>query len=864
MTLNKNIIQKKRIYLPFLIILVFIILSTLPFAYNQWIENVFIDLQFQIRGSRNLSDKIVFVFIGPEDVQDLGGWPISRDYYGYTTYILKRAGARVIGFDMLFEKPDPVYPEFDKMMTDFMVSAGNVCLPMAFGEMKYDKSKNNDSNYFTGFQPVYPMEQISAVSAGTGFSNFGNQPDILSVPLVAKSNDRLFYSFGAELARRYLSPDSELSVLNNNLVIKTGIDKSIRIPLDKSGQIKLNHFGGVRNLNSISLVDLLQAYERSPDSLDFSDKLVLVGVTAPSISIIKETPLSNSLPASLIHATVAENIIEGNFLRDPPFFLQWIIIATLVFLVYALWQLKFMSNRNWIGFALLAVFLLATITAFRQIHLIIPIFYPALALVFTDFTLKILKRQDLQSEGLSVRNLLEDHLKQKEKELAQARTTLLKYQEELKQKEKHSEELEQVARTRQEAILQLENELHDLESYIIPEKPSTVPEFADMIHASNSKLKEVLELIHRIRSDDIPVLIIGETGTGKEMIARAIHQTSPRKDKPFIAVNCGALTETLLESELFGHEKGSFTGAHSRRRGRFELADSGTIFLDEITETSPSFQSKLLRILQEGIFERVGGEQSIKVDVRVIAASNKDLKSFIEAGKFRDDLFYRLNGFPMNLPPLRERLEDIPLIANHFLGKHHYPPVKKFSDQAMSVLVQYCWPGNVRELENIVRRAALLAQSEKREMIRLTDLPAEIQSGISPEKVGEKFHSFEDQILEMLRSFQFSHSAISKTAKALGNKDRGTITEYFRGICFRELVEANFDSLKAAEKISGSQDIKIVERVMKKIREYIKNLMPFPDQQSLTGDEYGRLPQFKGLPRKYHQDLIRLISYLQK
>jgi len=864
MTVKKNNHFQNKAYLPVIISLVFILFSTLPFSYNRWIETTFTDLQFQIRGNRELSDKILFVFIGPEDVHDLGGWPISRDYYGYTTYILKTAGARVIGFDMLFEKSDPLYPEFDKMMADLMESAGNVCLPMAFGEMKTNTAKNNNSDYFRGYQPVYPMDQIRNVVAGIGFSNFGNNPDLLTVPLVVQQDDLYYYSFGSELARLYLDPLSDLSTDNEGLLIRTGEDKSIRVPLDEYGQIKLNHFGGIKDLHSISLVDLLQTFETTPDSLDFSDKLVLVGVTAPSVSIIKTTPLSSSLPASLIHATVAENIIEGNYLRDPPFYVQWLIIAGLVFLFYALWQLKWINNRNWIGFALLAVFWLVAITIFRQFHVNVPIFYPSLALILTDFSLKILNRRELHSEGLSVKSLLENHLREKEKELNRAREQLTQYQNELKVKEKYSEELQQISSARQEAILQLENELRDLETYIIPEKPANVPEFADMIHGPNSKLKEVLELIQRIRSDNIPVLIIGETGTGKEMVARAIHRTGPRQNNPFVAVNCGALTETLLESELFGHEKGSFTGAHSRRRGRFELADGGTIFLDEISETSPSFQAKLLRILQEGVFERVGGEQSIMVDVRVIAASNKDLKSYIEGGKFRDDLFYRLNGFPIQLPPLRERLEDIPLLANHFLIKHEYPPVKKFSDQAMSALIQYSWPGNVRELENFVRRAALLAQSEKREMIRLSDLPTEIQTRIVPEKVSEKFQSFEDQILEMLRSFRFSHSAISQTAKALGNRDRGTITEYFRGICFYELVEANFDVLKAAENISASEDVKVVEKVMKKVREYIKNLEPLPDAQSLEGEDYGRLPQFKGLPRKYHQDLIRLIFHLRQ
>jgi DNA-binding NtrC family response regulator len=223
------------------------------------------------------------------------------------------------------------------------------------------------------------------------------------------------------------------------------------------------------------------------------------------------------------------------------------------------------------------------------------------------------------------------------------------------------------------------------------------------------------------------VLISGESGVGKELIAEAIHHQSPRRPKPLVKLNCGALPEGLIESELFGHEKGAFTGAIQQRKGRFELADGGTIFLDEISEMPPVTQVKLLRVLQEGEFERVGGTQTLKADVRVIAATNRNLENEVAEGRFRKDLFYRLNVIHMVIPPLRDRVEDIPLLALHFLDKfcleNDRPPMG-FSPEAMRALKSYAWPGNVRELQNVVERAVALCASN---VVDFEDLPDEIR-----------------------------------------------------------------------------------------------------------------------------------------
>ena len=240
------------------------------------------------------------------------------------------------------------------------------------------------------------------------------------------------------------------------------------------------------------------------------------------------------------------------------------------------------------------------------------------------------------------------------------------------------------------------------------------------ILSQSPKMERVFELIANVAVTDSTVLIQGETGTGKELVARAIHYSSPRKHNRFVAINCGALTDNLLESELFGHEKGSFTGAIRQKIGKFEQADQGTLFLDEIGNVSPAMQMKLLRVLQEQQFERVGGTRTIETDVRIISATNEDIEKAVEEGRFREDLYYRINVIPISLPPLRQRREDIPLLAQNFVGKLSNGRVKEVSEDALQTLASYDWPGNVRELENILERSIIL---ERGPTLLHVDLP---------------------------------------------------------------------------------------------------------------------------------------------
>lgn len=306
------------------------------------------------------------------------------------------------------------------------------------------------------------------------------------------------------------------------------------------------------------------------------------------------------------------------------------------------------------------------------------------------------------------------------------------------------------------------------------------------ILSKSPRMHDVFELISHVAQTNSTVLIDGETGTGKELVARAVHGSSSRRASPFVAVNCAALPESLLESELFGHEKGAFTSAIGQRKGRFEMAHGGTLFLDEVGEIPLPMQAKLLRVLQERRFERVGGSQTIEVDVRMVAATNRDLLRLAKDGKFREDLYYRLNVVKIDLPPLRERAEDIPLLATHFVQKFSPPgsSPKLICPEAMEALLQHRWPGNIRELENAIERACVTSRED---IIRPENLPSEILNAPRQgyhipvdlsrplaEQIADLTAAFEERYLR--RALRKTRGHIGRTAQLMG-LSRRTITD---------------------------------------------------------------------------------------
>lgn len=299
----------------------------------------------------------------------------------------------------------------------------------------------------------------------------------------------------------------------------------------------------------------------------------------------------------------------------------------------------------------------------------------------------------------------------------------------------------------------------------------------DMIVGKSKAMQQVMDIVKRVSSSDSTVLISGESGTGKELLAREIQKHSFRKNAPFVVVDCGALVETLFESELFGHVKGSFTGAHQTKHGRFEVANGGTIFLDEISNISLNIQAKLLRVIQEREVNRIGSTKSIKVDVRILAATNENLTESVREGKFREDLFYRLSVVPIHLPPLRERKEDVPLLVDHFLRKYNKKAkkkIRKISPAVKKALMEYDWPGNIRELENTIERAVVLSRSNEIELENLvyhgigSSLTLLDPGGGNYKTIDE----IEREYIKLVLQNQYGNK--SKTAKILGI-DRKTL-----------------------------------------------------------------------------------------
>ncbi len=327
--------------------------------------------------------------------------------------------------------------------------------------------------------------------------------------------------------------------------------------------------------------------------------------------------------------------------------------------------------------------------------------------------------------------------------------------------------------------LEIVNQQLSNENIILKRDVANKYDFSNIIGNSNA-MQKVFELLKKVIPTDTTVFISGETGTGKELIARAIHYNGPRKDKVFAAQNCAALPDTLLESALFGHTKGAFTDAVSDKKGLFEIADGGTVFLDELSDTSPALQKRLLRVIQESEFQPVGSNEIIKVNVRIISATNKDLLELVQEGKFREDLYYRLNVFPVHIPPLRERLEDVPLLADYFLNKYKLQAGKKISgitDKASRSLLSLPYPGNVRELENLIHRAVILAGDGGEIDINHLQIDWDVNKNKSATPILAPLESETRSLSEIIEDFEREYISkilttnqgnISKTAKELG------------------------------------------------------------------------------------------------
>ncbi|MBI3364225.1 MAG: sigma 54-interacting transcriptional regulator [Ignavibacteriae bacterium] len=863
---------------PFLLgtgmtILVLALLAIFPKAFRAFDRSV-LNVEYSIRGESKIDSSIVVLYFGNDDITSLGGLPLRRNYYALLIEALHELRARTVGIDIAFVEPDIHGDEYDDLLASVIKQSGNVVLGGYFHSISDGRT---DTSYAlgddtiperftletcgsfemrtklrTGRQPILPIPKLLDAAAGFGHTILSEEANI---PIALRtSTGRFVPAFAYAILINACSSSNVDSFSRNENPAKT----LPPIPGAPNGDVAINYTGGTGSLNILHAGEFLNAYAawktRGTPSLPIETmkgKIILVGIVAEGRSTFVNTPFELQFPSIGVHAMFLHNALHQNFLRIAPPWLEYAMVLVVGILSVAanifMRELRALLATLLLLIALMAVSLILFSAKSYDLSVTAPCITVLLVFIGTTAYSHVAIRRDVRAL-LQEKETISTHLRDKERILSSLEERVSALQQETIESATLRDEIQKY----EMEITQLRAQATDLHPFSTLEENQR-QEFHGIVYSAAGPMPGIIDFIEKIADSDATVLVLGESGVGKELVARALHQRSRRRDKPFVAVNCGALTETLLESELFGHERGAFTGAIKEKPGRFELAADGTIFLDEIAETSEAFQIRLLRVLQDKTFERVGGTEIKRSSARVIAATNRDIKRAVDEKAFREDLFYRLNVLAVPLPPLRERQADIPLLIEYFMNKEQEGIT--CSANVMDVLRRYSWRGNVRELQSTIMRAVLLARAEGRTMIRVKDLPEEIASSVKP------IRDFEEQIICSLREKQFSRSAISDTADELGGLNRGTVAEYFRGYCFKIFVESKLNINAAVERIAETPDTTVQERVAKKLIEYLRNAVEFIDassplEQVLTTSR----PKFKNLPRRYHSYLEQIVT----
>jgi transcriptional regulator with GAF, ATPase, and Fis domain/CHASE2 domain-containing sensor protein len=864
-----NLLRSKELGVGAVAALLVALLSlAMPGPFHE-LEKGVLKAKYRARGVRPADSSVVVVYFDNNDIAALGDIPIQRSYYALLIHALRDVGVSSIGVDIGLGGVDPDHPEYDQLLSTVVGVSGNVVLSGYFRALQDDSlglepEQNNpflDRFSMALRKPVgtrwgsgleTPFAALLGSASGFGHTNY---IDANTVPLIIQMRGgRAYPSFGYALYQIRLRANR-------------AEEPHISYPAAPNGDVMLNYPGDFSVFRRIPAVEFLKAYDDVKAgriaSLPFGDlrgTTVIVGIVAEGRSAFLETPYSSQFPSIGIHATLIDNILHETLLRrSSP--LRDAFAAFVIGLCAALLLTMRKETLGLAGVAVLvAVFvgLAFGLFAWASYSLAVsPTVASALVVALVMFWYKHRLASDRVDEVVRQHEGVAGLLREKEAALA-------KLERELSESiHRHSE-----AKTAHlaEEIRQYKTEVERLKIIAEDLRPAqrsdaaparTRASYNGIFYHAGGPMGPVVELVKKVADSNATVLILGESGTGKELIAKAIHNESPRKAKPFIAVNCGALAETLLESELFGFERGAFTGAVKEKQGRFELADGGTIFLDEIGEISEAFQVKLLRVLQDGTFERVGGTGTRHVDVRIIAATNRDLKAAVAQKKFREDLYYRLNVFAVSLPPLRERGEDLRMLVEHFAETESRG--LRCSETAMEAMLRYPWKGNIRELQSIIKRAALLARSEGRSIIQVKDLGSDLTSAPAGSS------DLEEQIIKLMREKEFSRSAISETADDLGGLNRGTVAEYVRGWVFKTFAESMWSIPATVDAVAGTRDTTVRNRVQKKVNEYLANARQYVDPAK-TLDEVQALskPKYKNLPQRYHKYLDDVIASAYK
>lgn len=806
--------EKKQLYIKVIIVILVVIILLSFKGFTESTDRYFEEFYSGIAGERLPDSNIVIIHISKSDIDRIGPWPIKRSYYALLIKNLKEQDVSKVGLEVFLSSRLITQSIYDKLLKNEIEKSGVVVLSSLAGNVTESKI------FFYTDSLSYPSPKLLNQNFLTGHLNYLRKNGIV-IPLVIDNQGVLEKAFSYQL----LGKDRE--------------EKSITLNFRSSWKKFINY----------SFLEYFELLQNNRDELEYlKDKIVIIGISDPQIASTIKTVYDEQLPGVALHAFALDNMMNLRWLRTDIYNFS-IILFLLALISFIFIQPKLKAKQLYSYLFLIGMFLIITFILFIAFNyrtslsfFIVPFFF----VVMAETIFFILEKQNLLRGALDESEVLKRLLESKQTELGQL-------QKELNIVDGGSSPglIERIKTLKSDIEKLRETEEDKTEAEIPSEKD--VKNFHGIVYRSKS-IDKVVGIIKRAAPESATVLITGESGTGKELVARAIHLLSNRKENNFVAVNCAAITESLLESELFGHVKGAFTGASNNKIGKFEAADKGTIFLDEIGETSESFQVKLLRVLQSGEIEKVGSTDQFYVDVRIVAATNKDLENEVREKNFREDLYYRLNVIQIKMPPLRERKEDIGILAAHFLSEESNE--MSFSKAATKALMDYEWKGNIRELQSAIKSGAIFAKSEGRKMLQFSDLPKEIVKG-------SRF-DFDDLVLESLRNKKFSHSSISETAKELGNVNRTMVAENFRGIVFRTLHDNNFDIELSVDIIAGSNDPEVREKVKGKINTFINNIDN--DIVKTGSDDFEKVKlefssKYKNLPAKFHHYLDEIIKW---
>ncbi len=841
------------------------------------IDNLFIDYRFNNRGPTPVDSSIVVLTLDDDDLQIIGGHAKIQAQVPLLFTALNDLGARVIGFDIILDELNSDLLNRSGGIIPILRTYRNVCLAVlkksVIGDdldpalLSESETALMDTSVDTLAAPeattvenlLPPSPRLLRAAAGMGHNNFGSETIVRRVPLVIHTSEMgPIRAFALEVVRLYHGLPKDSVQFQPNSVLLNGRNTSISIPAN-SNKMLINYAGGREHVKTVSALAFLKAYVdymagHIPGMpLDFvENKIVLVGLDSHVKGRSLTNPFNEVMPTVFVQANAVNTILNDAFIYSFPDVVTYFILFVVVFIIVYLFlygkpfRAMVISLVIFIGYLSLSFFLFFE-------NILLPIHPSVIALPTVFFIL-------LYKFGTSERPAGAETAEN----LATAPTTFQSGPNvDLPKQQVVSQSNENKANKKEKKPPPASHSDGKNGKLGVPKYYQDVDfeknarEVNGLFFHRNSRFKAIVEMLVKVAPSNAPVLITGESGTGKELAARAIHDNSHRKEQNFVALNCASIQESLLESELFGHEKGAYTGADNQKIGLFEVADGGTIFLDEIAEMSDSLQSKLLRVLQFKEFYRVGGIAPVKVDVRLVAATNKEPEIQLENSLLRKDLYYRISTIRVHMLPLSERREDIPILIRKFL-KDEDADTFDMSPNAYNALLEFNWPGNIRQLQSVIQRAVIFAKAESADTILLSHLPNEISHAAIDDQ------DLEQRILYSLRGKKFSHRSIVETARELGDLNRSTVTGYLRGMCLRELSNSQFDMQEASQRLAGNGDSESVSHVLKKNREYLGNLSIVVYKNRHRDDLVEYLQKkYKNIPKRYHSYLAETVEYLK-